>query len=132
VTTDNGAGDRARGALGDAQVPVDTDRDLLSALAGNQASRDCLIAYRTRRVVSATHGLMLEQKAGRRRIRSVALAALLLVVLVLGPLVWWAVDNLIAGEHLSDLTSQFALWVCILCPALVACALVAGWMRNRV
>jgi hypothetical protein len=75
---------------------------------------------------------MLEQKAGRRRIRSVALAALLLVVLVLGPLVWWAVDNLIAGEHLSDLTSQFALWVCILCPALVACALVAGWMRNRV
>jgi hypothetical protein len=23
------------------------------------------------------------------------------------------------------------LWVCILCPALVACALVAGWARHR-
>jgi hypothetical protein len=74
---------------------------------------------------------MQEQKAGRKRIRAVALAAILLVVLGLGPLIWWAVDSLIAGEHLSDLTSQFALWVCILCPALVACALLAGWVRNR-
>jgi hypothetical protein len=110
---------------------VAADRDLLSALAGHQASRDCLVACRTRRVVSASHGLMQEQKAGRRRIRAVALAAILLMVLVLGPLVWGSVDRLIEGEHWSDITSQFALWVCILCPALVACALVAGWVRNR-
>jgi Na+-driven multidrug efflux pump len=110
---------------------VGADRDLLTALAGTQANRDCLLAYRTRRVVSASHGLMQEQKAGRRRIKAVALAAILLVVLVLGPLVWRAVDSLIADERLSDLTSQFALWVCILCPALVACALLAGWVRNR-
>jgi hypothetical protein len=74
---------------------------------------------------------MQDQKAGRRRIRAVALAALLLVVLGLGPLVWSVVDNLIADEHLSELTSQFALWVCVLCPALVACALLAGWVRKR-
>ena len=119
---DSGPGRNARAA---------TDRDLLSALAGTQASRDCLLANRTRRVVSASNGLMQEQKAGRKRIRAVALAAILLVVLGLGPLVWWAVDSLIASEHLGDLTSQFALWVCILCPALVACALLAGWVRNR-
>jgi hypothetical protein len=107
------------------------DRDLLSALSGTQASRDCLLAYRTRRVVSASHGLMQEQKAGRKRIRAVALAAILLVVLGLGPAIWCAVDSLISAEHLSDLTSQFALWVCILCPALVACALLAGWVRHR-
>jgi hypothetical protein len=41
------------------------------------------------------------------------------------------VDNLIEDEHLSDVTSQFALWVCILCPALVAAALLAGWVRRR-
>jgi Na+-driven multidrug efflux pump len=76
-------------------------------------------------------GVMQEQKAGRKRIRSVALAAIIVVVLVLGPLVWWAVDNLVEDEHLSDVTSQFALWVCILCPALVAAALLAGWVRRR-
>jgi hypothetical protein len=46
-------------------------------------------------------------------------------------MVWGSVDRLLEGEHLSDITSEFALWVCILCPALVACALVAGWERKR-
>jgi hypothetical protein len=107
------------------------DRDLLSALAGTQASQDCAMAFRTRRVVGSSLGLMQEQKAGRKRIRAVALAAILLVVLLLGPLLHWAVDTLLGGERLCDLTSQCALWVCILCPALVACALLAGWVRNR-
>ena len=128
MTTCGGADDRAST---EARVGAATDRDLLSALAGTEANRDCLMAYRTRRVVSASHGLMQEQKAGRKRIRAVALAAILLVVLGLGPLVWWAVDSLIASEHLGDLTSQFAMWVCILCPALVGCVLLAGWVRTR-
>jgi hypothetical protein len=55
----------------------------------------------------------------------------LLVLLVVGPLVWWAADNLISGEHMGDLTSEFSLWVCILCPALLAAALMAGWLRKR-
>ena len=131
MNPNGGAGEGAYRASTEARAATGDERDLLSALAGTQASRDCLMAYRTRRVVSASHGLMREQKAGRRRIRAVALAAILLVVLGIGPLVWWAVDSLIASEHLGDLTSQFALWVCILCPALVACALLAGWVRNR-
>ncbi len=110
---------------------VGADRELLSALAGNQAGQDRSVAYRTCRVVNASLGLMQEQKAGRKRMRAVALAAILLVVLLLGPLVWCSVDRLIGGEHWSDVTSQFALWECILCPALVAAALVAGWMRQR-
>jgi hypothetical protein len=116
---------------GESRTRAAADRDLLSSLAGTDAGRECLLACRTRRVVGASLGLMQEQKAGRKRIRAVALAAILLVVLALGPLVHWAVDSLFAGEHLSDLTSQFALWVCILCPALVACALLAGWVRHR-
>ncbi len=131
MTTCGGADQRESGGQASMPTGVGADRDLLSALAGHQASRDCLIACRTRRVVSASQGLMQEQKAGRKRIRAVALAAILLVILLLGPMVWCSVDRLIEGEHWSDITSQFALWVCILCPALVACALVAGWVRKR-
>jgi hypothetical protein len=131
VSIPSGAAERATQLTRASEMRASADGDLLSALAGTQANRECLLAYKTRRVVSASHGLMQEQKAGRKRIRAVALAALLLVVLGLGPLVWWAVDSLIAGEHWIDVTSQFALWVCILCPALVACALLAGWVRNR-
>ena len=115
---------------GDERAQPDRD-DLVSALAGHQANRECAVAHRTRRVVMASLGVMREQKAGRRRVRSAALASILLVVLGLGPLVGWAIDNMIAEEHLGDVTSQLVLWVCILCPALVAAALVAGWARNR-
>ena len=107
------------------------DRDLSASLAGGRADRDREVAHSTRRVVMASLGVMNEQKAGRKRVRAVAMAAILVILLIVGPLIWWAVDNLIAGEHLGDLTSQFSLWVCILCPALLAAAVMAGWLRHR-
>jgi hypothetical protein len=107
------------------------DPELLAALAGGRAGQERDAANRTRRVVLASLGVLQSQKAGRHRIRAVALASILVVLLTLGPLAWWALDNLLAGEHLGDLTCQFGVWGCILCPALVAAALVAGWWRNR-
>jgi len=121
----------------DAAVPSEkgasegADCDLLSALAGNQAGRERAVAHKTRRVVMASLGVMQDQKEGSRRGRAVALASILLVVLALGPFVWRVADDLIGGEHFSDLATQFSLWVCILCPALVAAALVAGWSRDK-
>jgi len=123
----------ARGAADQAGVDagIGASRDLLSALAGNQAGRERTVAYRTRRVVSTSLGVMQEQKAGRKRNRSLALAAILVVGFALGPLVWRVADDLIEGEHISDLAPQVGLLVCILCPALVAAALVAGWTRRK-
>ena len=110
---------------------ADADRDLVASLAGTQAGREREVAHRTRRVVMASFGVMQQQQAGRKRVRAVALAAILLVVMGLGPLMWWAADTLIASEHLGDLACQLSLWVCILCPALVAAVLVAGWWRHK-
>jgi hypothetical protein len=112
-------------------VGAPADPELVAALAGVQAGQDRDVAHRTRRVVMASLGVMNEQKAGRQRIRAVALASALIMVFAFGPLVWWALDNLFAGEHLGDLPCQFSLWVCIFCPALVAAALVAGWWHRR-
>ena len=109
----------------------DSNRDLLSALSGNQAGRDRAVAHRTRRVVMASLGVMQDQKAGRKRGLAVALAAILLVILVLGPFFWRVADDLIDGELIGDIPTEFSLWVCILCPALLAAALVAGWARKK-
>ncbi len=107
------------------------DQDLLSALAGVQAGRDRAVAQRTRQVVLASLGQMKEQKAGRRRTRAMALAALLLILLAMGPFVWRVVDDLIGGEHFSDLATQCSLMICLFCSALLAAVLVAGWMRRK-
>ena len=109
---------------------TDADPQLLSALAGKDADRERTVAFRTRRVVAASLGVMQGQKEGRKRGRALALAAILMVILALGPLVWRLADEVMAGAHLTDEAIQVCLLAFVLCPAILAAVLVAGWMRR--
>lgn len=117
--------------VGNPDASAAQSRDLLSALAGSQAGRERVVAHRARRVVMASYGVMQDQKAGRKRSRSLALASILLIVLAMGPFVWRLTDDLIGGEHLADLPAQISCLGCFFLPALLAAALVAGWLRQK-
>lgn len=119
------------GAIGKSRAEAATlDRDLLSALSGTQAGRDGAVASRTRRVIRASLGVMQEQKAGRKRTRSLAIASVLVILLLVGPAAWRVADDLIGGERFSDIATQFSLLFGILCVALVGAVIVAGWARR--
>jgi hypothetical protein len=125
------AGNTGANAASGAASGSGANADVLAALSGKQAGRDRAVAEKTRRVVLASLGVMQDQKAGRRRTRAVVLASLVLALLAFGPLAWRVADDLIGGEHISDIATQTSVWACILFPAILAAFLVAGWSRTR-
>ena len=105
--------------------------EVLTALAGGDAEIARSAADRTRRVVMASLGVMQEHKAGLKRNRALAIAATLLVFFVVGPPIWWIADSLIEEERLTSVVSEITIWGFFLSTALVASALLAGWLRRK-
>lgn len=118
-------------ATGNARSSAGSGREISSQPVECDANRERIVAHRTCRVVTASLGVMREQKAGCKHARTLALAAMLMIFMVLGPLVWWAADTFVEENRLNGLTGQFSVWMLFLIAALLSSALVAGWVRSR-
>jgi len=108
-----------------------SQEEVLATLAGHRAECECNVAQTTRRVVMASLGVLKEQKADRKRSRAVALAAAVVVLFVVGPPLWWLADTLLEDELITNPVGQIGVWAFFLCTALLASALVAGWVRRK-
>ena len=126
----NTPGADSRGPGSSVQSNPSDKRELTQSLAGANAGRERSVARRTRGVVLASMGVMQDHRADRNRSRSMALAAGLVALVLLGPLVWWAVDTFVDEQRLTGLTGQFSLWICLFAAGFAA-AILAGWLRRR-
>ncbi len=125
------ASDAIHGAAAETGSETRSHREVLSALAGNDADLARAAAQRTRRVVLASLGVMQDHKAGLRRTRAVALAVVLMVLFVVGPPLWWIAETLVEEERLTSPLSEIAVWGFFMSTALLASVVLAGWMRRK-
>ena len=108
------------------------DREgLLRAVSGRDAGARHSVVERTRRAVRIADQSRREHARQGRSSMAVALFALGGILLVLAPVLWRGVDDLLGGEHLGDLPTQVALFCALLLMAVVA-ALFAGWRTRGV
>ncbi len=112
------------------ETNLNPDADLVDALAGLNASASLAVAQRTRRAVREAASNLREDRARRRRNKGLALLAAVVFLTLLTPALWSGVDEIFAGEHISDLPTMFTLLALTLFSAVVA-ALVAGWRIHQ-
>lgn len=100
--------------------------ELIRALTGMDASASLAVAQRTRRAVREACDNMREEAFRRRRNKGFALLLIVGFLTLLTPALWSGVDDIFAGEHLSDLPAMFTLLALTLFSAVIA-ALIASW-----
>jgi len=106
-------------------------QEVAAALAGTPAQRDASVAYRTRRVVMASLGVLKDQKDSSRRSRALALFAALLFLVVLSPPLCWIGDILIEEQRISSFVGQLTIWGLFVITALLGTAIVVRLLRSR-
>ncbi len=106
------------------------DPDLVQALTGLDASASLAVAQRTRRAVREASLNIREDQKRRRRNKGIALLVAVGFLTLLTPALWSGVDDIFAGEHLSDLPTMVTLLALTLFSAILA-ALIASWKGHQ-
>ena len=107
----------------------DLSQDLLRAVTGHDANAQLPVVARTRRAIRVADETRREQSERERRTLGISLFAGGALFVLLAPVLWDSMDDLIGGEHFSDLATQVALISTLLMMSVVA-ALVVFW-RGR-
>jgi hypothetical protein len=106
------------------------DPELVQALTGLDASASLAVAQRTRRAVREASLNIREDRKRRRRNKGIALLVAVGFLTLLTPALWSGVDEIFAGEHLSDLPTMVTLLALTLFSAILA-ALIASWKGHQ-
>ena len=107
----------------------DATQDLLHAVSGRDVRGHQPIVERTRRAIRVADENRRQSDENGRRSIGIAVFALGALCILLAPALWSSVDEMIGGEHFSDLPTQVGLLSAALLLGIVA-ALAAGW-RTR-
>jgi hypothetical protein len=106
------------------------DPELIQALTGMDANASLAVAHRTRRVVREAAFQIRDDRQRRRRNKGVALLIAAGFITLLTPALWSGIDEIFAGEHLSDLPPMVTLTALTLFSAVIA-ALLASWKNHQ-
>jgi hypothetical protein len=104
-------------------------KDLLRAVSGHDAAAQLPVVARTRRAIRVADESRREQGQRDRRTFGISLFAGGALFVLLAPVLWDSLDDLIGGEHFTDLPTQVALISSLLMISVVA-ALAVFW-RGR-
>lgn len=110
-------------------APVDSQIQRSRAIA--DADRDRAVAHKTRRVVLASLGILNDLKAGHKRNRAVAVAAILVLFSVMALPLWFLFYSMFADDNTAGVAWEIAVSGFFLCCGLVGSALLVGWLRAR-
>jgi hypothetical protein len=103
---------------------------LLRAIAGHDANAQLPVVARTRRAIRvANDSRLVRGERGRRQI-GITLFVFGTIVVLLAPVIWGAVEDLVGGEHFADLPAQVMLLSAFLMLA-VGGALAVAWLGRR-
>jgi hypothetical protein len=105
------------------------DPGVVSTLSGLNSDSTMRVAQRARRSVREAVIVRDEERGRSRRNLGIALFALAALFILLTPVIWSSLDELMAGEHILDASAMVTMLAIALASAVFA-ALIAGWRRQ--